>query len=129
MKDLSKKQLQKFSYLIGLGLPIIIGWIVPLILGHHFRTWTLYVSVPILILGIVKPMLLLYPYKAWMSLGHVLGWVNSRLILGLVFLIILQPIALIMKFFNYDPLKKRKSSVKSYRESKLNHHVDLTRIF
>ena len=76
-----------------------------------------------------KPVLLFYPYKAWMALGLALGWVNSRIILGFVFFLVLQPIALIMKFAGHDPLKIKKSNERSYRENKSNNKVDLTRIF
>ena len=98
MKDsISKKQLREFGLLIGFGFPILIGWILPAISGHIFRGWTLYIGVPSLILGVSQPRLLLYPYKFWILLGHALGWINSRIILGLVFLVILQPIGFIMK--------------------------------
>ena len=82
-----------------------------------------------LILAISKPGLLLYPYRAWMKLGHILGWLNSRVILGLVFLIVLQPIALIMRILGHDPLKTKKLPQKSYREIKTNHKVNLKKIF
>ena len=81
------------------------------------------------ILGILSPGLLLYPYRAWMNLGHILGWVNSRIILGLVFLIVLQPIALIMRILGHDPLRTKKFAQESYREIKTNHKVNLKKIF
>ena len=105
---IQKKTLKEFGFLIGFTFPFLIGWILPLIGGHSFRTWTLYIGIPSLILAITKPSLLLYPYKAWMKLGHILGWLNSRIILGLVFLIVLQPIALIMRIFGHDPLKQKR---------------------
>ena len=128
-ESISKKQLREFGFLIGFGFPIIIGWLIPGIYGHFFRIWTLFIAIPFLILGILKPLLLFYPYKAWIVIGLSLGWVNSRIILGLVYLLILQPIALIMKIFGYDPLRKKKSNEISYRENKEGHEVELTRIF
>ena len=41
----------------------------------------------------------------------------------------LLPIALIMRFFGYDPLKKRKNNDNTYREDKRNYVNDLNRIF
>jgi len=82
--SISKKQLREFGLLIGFGFPILIGWILPLIGGHLFRTWTLWIGIPSLILGILNPRILSYPYKVWMKLGHALGWINSRIILGLI---------------------------------------------
>ena len=130
MKDfVSLKQLRQFGFLIGFGFPIIIGLLIPLISGHLFKSWTLWIGIPSLIFGILNPRLLLYPYKCWMKLGYFLGWINSRIILGLIFLIVLQPISLIMKFFNYDPLRMKKSNSKSYRQEIKNKRIDLNRIF
>ena len=124
-----KKTLRQFGYLICFTFPFLIGWFLPWLGGHSFRVWTLFISMPAGILGILRPGLLLYPYRAWMKLGHILGWLNSHIILGLVFLIVLQPIALIMRIFGYDPLKTKKIVQKSYRENKTNQKINLKKIF
>ena len=128
-KNISKKLLREFGFLIGFVLPFLIGWILPAIGGHSFRIWTLWISFPSIILAISQPKLLLYPYKAWMKLGHILGWVNSRIILGLVYIIILQPIALIMRIYGHDPLRIKNFPQKSYREIKTNKKINLKKIF
>ena len=64
-----------------------------------------------------------------MVLGHSLGWINSRIVLGLIFLVVLQPIALIMKVVGYDPLREKKTKKDSYREKRSDQKIDLTRIF
>ena len=127
--SITKKQLREFGILIGFGFPILLGWIIPAINGHFFRYWTLWIGIPSLSLSILKPYFLLFPYKAWIMLGYSLGWLNSRIILGLVFVFVLQPIALIMKIFDYDPLKKKKRKNITYRENIEDHLVDLKRIF
>ena len=127
--SIEKKRLREFGLLVGFVFPILIGWLLPSIAGHGFRTWTLLVAFSGIILGLAAPRLLYYPYKGWMALGNLLGWINSRIILGLVFLIVLQPIAIIMRLFCYDPLKTKKSNQKSYRETIKSKSVDLTRIF
>ena len=130
MKDtISPKQLREFGLLIGFVFPILIGWLLPSLFGHEFRAWTLWVGIPGLILGLTAPRLLRYPYKGWMALGHALGWVNSHIILGLVFIIVAQPIAHILRLSGYDPLRRRRKGEKTYRESTKNHHTDLTRTF
>ena len=130
MKDqISKKQLREFGFLIGLGFPLLIGWLLPAITGHGFRIWTLWVGLPALIIGLTSPLLLYYPYKVWMVLGHALGWVNSHVILGFLFIVVLQPIAFIMRLIGYDPLRIRLNGEKSYREIRQNNKTDLTRIF
>ena len=128
-KNISEKLLREFGFLVGFGLPFLIGWIFPALGGHTFRTWTLWISFPSIILAISNPKLLLYPFKAWMKLGDILGWVNSRIILGLVFVIILQPIALIMRIYGHDPLRIKNFPQKSYREIKTNKKINLKKIF
>ena len=127
--QISNKKLRDFGLLVGFIFPILIGWIIPSLSGHIFRIWTLWIGLPLLILSFLSPRLLFYPYKIWMKIGYFLGWINSRIILGILFLLILLPIALIMKIFNYDPLKLKKSSNKTYKENKKNYKIDLNRIF
>jgi len=128
-ETISKKQLREFGLLIGFGFPILIGWVLPSLFGHEFRTWTLWVGIPGLILGLTAPRLLHYPYLGWMALGHALGWVNSHIILGLVFIVVLQPIAYVMRLTGYDPLRRQRKEVITYRERRQDHRTDLTRIF
>ncbi len=127
-KDIHKKQLRDFGLLFGIGLPVIIGFLIPTITGHALKFWTIWFGTIVLTFGIFKPSLLYYPYKFWILLGYKLGWINSHIILGLIFILVLQPIALIMKLFGYDPLRKKRNSNISYREDKDNN-IDLTRIF
>ena len=126
---ISKKQLREFGLLIGFGFPTLLGWLLPLFFGHEFRLWTLWVGILGLILGLTAPRLLKYPYKGWMTLGHALGWVNSRIILGLVYMIVLLPISFIMRLIGYDPLRTKLKEEKTYREKRKEHQIDLTRIF
>ena len=127
----TKKELREFGFLIGLIFPILIGWILPFLMGHDFRKWTLVISIPFLILGIFKPKLLLYPYRAWMKLGLSLGWINSHIILGIVYILVLIPIAFFMKIFGYDPLRSKqlKLNKNSYREVNRKTSINLNRIF
>lgn len=126
---ITKKQLREFGLVMGFGFPILIGWLLPSLFGHEFRAWTLWVGIPGLILGLTAPRLLEYPYKGWIALGNALGWFNSHIILGLVFIFVVQPIAYAMRLSGYDPLKIRRKGEKTYRENRQNYYTDLTRIF
>lgn len=126
----TKKQLIEFGYLIALGFPLLLGWLIPAIFGHEFRAWTLWIAIPVLTLSRVAPALLLQPYRAWMALGHALGWLNSHIILGLIFIFVLQPIAFAMRMFGHDPLRRKKHNGSiTYREERSSIDIDFTRIF
>jgi hypothetical protein len=64
-----------------------------------------------------------------MALGHALGWINSHLILGLVYVLVLQPIAFTMRAFGHDPLRRRRTADASYREKPGNSSLDMRKIF
>ena len=123
------KRLKEFGLLIGFGLPLLFGWFLPLIFDHEFKIWTLMISIPFFIIGLTKPSLLLYPYNFWMSIGHILGWINSRIILGFIFVIILLPLSFIMRMLGYDPLNLKKNNLSTYKKEKLNYKINLKKIF
>lgn len=41
----------------------------------------------------------------WWKLAHILGWINTRILLSVVFYVILLPMALLSRIFTRDPLK------------------------
>tara|TARA_A100001035_G_C27764628_1_gene493002 strand:- start:1010 stop:1402 length:393 start_codon:yes stop_codon:yes gene_type:complete len=128
-KIISKKELREFGILIGILIPFLIGWIFPKITGHGFNVWTAYVGITFFTFGLIKPTLLYYPYKYWIKIGNTLGWINSYIILGIVYIIVLIPISIILKVFGYDPLKRKKSLNNTFREVVKNNKVDLEKIF
>ena len=128
-ENFSKKKLREFGLLIGFGIPFFIGWLIPFFSGHDFRFWSLFLGIPFIIFGFFSPSLLFYPYKAWMGIGEYLGWINSHIVLGLVFIIVLQPIAIFMKLLGHDPLKKINKNSISYKEKRKFSIIDLRRIF
>ena len=73
--------------------------------------------------------MLVFFYKFWMWTGLVLGKINSYLIMGIIFLIILQPIAIVMKLLGHKPLKKISKNLFTYKEMRQNQHIDLKKIF
>ena len=126
----SRKQLREFGLLVGIALPLLLGWILPALHAHGFRVWTLWIGVPALVLGLMAPRLLTRPYQGWMALGHGLGWINSHLILGVVFVLVLQPIALVMRISGHDPLRRKSEpDALSYRETRQNEQINLKRVF
>jgi hypothetical protein len=46
-------------------------------------------------------------YVGWMTFAFALGWVNTRLILGIVFYLIFTPAGLVMRLLGKDPLGLR----------------------
>ncbi len=124
-----KKTLKEFGIIVGILFPVIIGWLIPILNNHPFRLWTLFVGLPLLLIAIINPLKLNPIYKNWIKLGNLLGYINSYIILGIIFFTIMLPTSFIMKIVRYDPLRLRKIKIKTYKEYSKNASIDLEKIF
>ena len=126
----SKKQLRHFGLILGLLLPLVFSLIWPWLHQTSSPAWPILVGSLFVAIGLIAPEKLQQPYKLWMLLGHCLGWINSHLILGLIYLLVLQPIALIMRLLGHDPLRRSfKPELNSYREICVDKTVNLEQPF
>lgn len=63
----------------------------------------LIISLAIIIIGLLSPFLAKYIFKAWMGLAKVLGYINSRILLTVIYFLILTPLALLRNLFRKKP--------------------------
>lgn len=112
----NRKQLREFGLVTGGLFALIFGLFIPWI--WHFA-WPIWPWIVLAVLGswaLVHPDSLIIVYKPWMKGAMILGWINTRIIMTLLFFVILLPVALIMRLFKHDPLQKHlDSSLDTYR--------------
>lgn len=53
-------------------------------------------------------------YKVWMKFAHALGWVNTRVILTVIYLLVFTPVALLFRIIGNDPMERKIEAVDSY---------------
>ena len=110
-----KKQLRSFGLIVG-GIFAGIGLWPPAIHFAEPRWWSLVVAGLLILPALVHPMILFWPHKGWMFVGHVLGFINTRIILGLVFYAVVTPIGIIRRMLGKDPMGRRTDAkLKTYR--------------
>ena len=125
-----RKQLRHFGFLLGCLIPLFFCVLLPALHSHSAPLWPVGIGVMLILLGVLAPQRLSPVYRGWMALGNVLGFINSHLILGVVFVLVLQPIALIMRCMGHDPLRKRwDASSDSYREESQGRRTNLKQPF
>ena len=74
-----------------------------------------------LTLSYLKPNLLLPVNKAWMTLGYLLGYIVSPIVIGSIFFVIFTPISIFLKIIGRDELKLLNKNSDSYwRKRQLN---------
>ena len=106
-KKLDKKILREFGLITGGILVFLFGLFLPWLLEHEFPSWPWIVAGILWTLAIILPMSLDPVYRVWMKIGHVLGWINTRIILGIMFYIIFLPVGLILKLAGKDPMTRK----------------------
>jgi predicted membrane protein len=104
---LNRQQLRNFGFLTGAIFVVLFSLLLPWIKGHSLAIWPWIIAFPLWFLGILSPNSLKPVYQVWMRIGLVLGWINTRIILGIVFYLILFPMGLIARLLNDDPLEQK----------------------
>ena len=113
--EIDRKQLRSFGLIVG-GVFALIGLWPPVVYGADPRWWSVVLAGGLIVTAAVYPKALFRLHKLWMALGHVLGWVNTRIILGLIFYGVVTPIGLIRRCLGKDPMgKELRPDAVSYR--------------
>jgi hypothetical protein len=89
--------LRAFAYSLSWAFPLVFGLLLPWLFSYAWQLWPLFVSASLLTLALLHPGWLYYPYRLWMALGMALGWVNSKIILTLLFYLLLTPLGLVLR--------------------------------
>jgi hypothetical protein len=111
-----KSDLRKFGFIFGAGLVLIFGLFFPWLLERPWPAWPFITAGGFILMALVFPTGLKPLYIAWMKFGHVAGWINTRIILGLVFFAVFLPFGLVMRLFGNDPMKRKlDNATTSYR--------------
>ena len=128
---LNKNELRNFGLLTGAIVAVLFGLLLPWIRSHSLP------SIPWIIAAIFWFLALLVPrglnpvYQIWMRIGFVLGWINTRIILGIIFYGLVTPMGLILRFFNQDPMaRKFEDNLQTYRlPSQIKTRVSMEKPF
>lgn len=113
-----RDELRDFGRVIGFGfilLSILAAW-----RGRSdYIIIFLLISMTFLLLAYLFPSSLKWPQFFWMKLALVLGWINTRIILFVLFYLILAPCGILYKIMNkpYKQLRFDASAVTYWKNS------------
>jgi O-antigen/teichoic acid export membrane protein len=114
-QEITRKQLRSFGLTVGGIFAFIALW--PIVVrAADPRWWALLLALCLVLPAVIFPQILIWPYRAWMALGFVLGWINTRIILGILFFLIVTPIGVVRRWLGKDPMgRKLRPDLDSYR--------------
>ena len=99
------KQYRSFGLMVG-GIFTVIGVWPLLFRGESLRLWAVVLGFLLMGLGLVLPKSLGPIFRLWMIVGHAMGWVNTRIILGIIFFGLVTPMGMIMRLAGKDPMRR-----------------------
>jgi hypothetical protein len=111
--DNAKKN-RNFSYLFSFIFLLFSGYLYLKNEPFFLIVFTLILAVGLLFVGFLKPHFLSPLSKAWYLLGELLGRVVSPIVLGIIFFLLITPVAIIGKLLGRDELALKRKSTNSY---------------
>jgi len=120
--NLDRKSLREFGLTLGAFFLVISG---VSLLRHKsvFLMYSLIASCVSSIMGLVLPGFLKPVYIVWMRFAFILGWINTRIILVILFYLVFTPLGLLMRLFRID-LLERENKLDSYWKKKEKIKLD-----
>ena len=99
------KELRQFGLMVGAVFVVIGLW--PLVFrGDPLRWWAVGPGGILILLGFALPLVLRPIHAGWMWIGHVLGWINTRILLGIVFYGLVTPIGMVFRLMGKDTMQR-----------------------
>ena len=86
----------------------------PLINQGEIRLWSVFISLLFLILGIINSKILTPLNKVWFKFGIFLGKIISPIVMGLIFFLVVTPIAFLMRMLKKDLINLKFNKNSSY---------------
>jgi len=103
----TKKELRNFGLTLGGMVALVFGLALPWLFGRPYPLWPLVVAGLVWAFALTLPQALRPVFRSWMAVGHGLAWINSRIILGVMFYTVFLLVGLIMKLVGKDPMARK----------------------
>jgi hypothetical protein len=108
-----RAQERKSALTVGIVLLGLAAWSV--YRGRETAIWIFgSMGVALIAAGLFIPVAARAFHVVWMRLAHALGWVNSRILLALIFYLVMTPVGLVQRLAGRDALCRRGPGSASY---------------
>jgi Saxitoxin biosynthesis operon protein SxtJ len=111
--SVDNRQARKTALIVAGVLLLLAGWNV---YRHRLTVVAILagIAVALIIIGLLIPPAARAFHVAWMKFAGVLGYINSRVLLFLLFYFVITPYGLIARVFGRDVLNRRAKARESY---------------
>lgn len=129
--ELDRKGLREFGLVTGAAVVTIFGLFFPWLLDIAWPAWPWIIAAVLWTLALIQPLWLRWIYRTWMRFGLLASRVMTPLVLGIVFFVMISPMAMVRRLMGKDPMQKAfDKKLASYRvESKKSPKEKLEKPF
>lgn len=105
--ELDSRGLRNFALTTASAIVVLFAIVFPWVFNLEWPLWPWILSLILLVWGMLAPQSLKPVYKTWMRFGLFMSQITTPIILGLLFFLVLTPIALLMRLFKSDTIKNK----------------------
>ncbi|GJL80925.1 MAG: hypothetical protein DHS20C01_05590 [marine bacterium B5-7] len=110
------QQLRQFGLLFGGMIALVFGVVLPFLFSGNYSLWPFITGAIFALWALAHPASLKPIYRGWMRIALVLGFINTRIIMFILFYGIFLPIGFLMRLFGWDAMHRKLSeSQQTYR--------------
>jgi hypothetical protein len=113
--ELDRKGLREFGLVTGTIVAGLFGLFFPWLLERPWPLWPWLIFAVLGLWGLAAPLSLRPVYRGWMRFGLLLSRITTPLIMGVVFFIVVTPMAVIRRMLGKDSLARKFDQSASYR--------------
>lgn len=115
LHEVTTPELRKFGLIMGAAFMLVFGLFLPWLFNFSIPKWPWIVAAVFIVWALANPASLKPVYITWMKIGGVLGFINTRIILGILFFGMFLPIGMLFKLFGKELIPNKFTDDKSYR--------------
>jgi hypothetical protein len=105
--ELDRRGLRSFGVVTGLAVAALFGLALPWLLEHRTPLWPWLVGAALAGTGAAAPRVLRPVHRAWMRFGMLVSRITTPLVLGILFVLVVTPIARVRALREIDRLNRR----------------------
>jgi len=124
----TRRALRGFGLAVAVITLALFGLLLPWLRGHVSPRWPWVVAVLLCTWALLLPASLAPVHRGWLAAGRALGWINTRVVLAVVFYSLFVPAGLIMRALNKDPMARRmdesRDSYRVVRARRVKDHME-----
>ena len=115
-QDATLREIRSFGLIFSLLVVLIFAGLMPWLFNQSMSVWPFVVSTVTALLALLAPSALRPLHSLFIKLGTLLGFINTRILLFIIFFSLFLPVSIIMWLLRRDILGRKPSTDDSYRK-------------